>query len=115
MAVQASDTAYVGATLIDGTGRAPLPDSAVVVSGERVTWAGPASELDRSAGPKVVDVAGRYVMPGLMDANVHLIFQSDPDVLLRYEDGRYDDLALEAAQVTLRAGITTVFDTMGPV
>jgi hypothetical protein len=36
-------------------------------------------------------------------------------VLLRYDPGEYDDLVLEAAQVALRAGFTTVFDTWGPL
>jgi imidazolonepropionase-like amidohydrolase len=118
-------TAFVGATLIDGTGAAALADSAVVVAGGRVIWVGPAAALDRTvAGPNVVDVdvdvvdvvdvTGKYVLPGLMDANVHLVFQCDPDILLACEPGRYDDLVLEAAQVALAAGITTVFDTWGP-
>jgi imidazolonepropionase-like amidohydrolase len=50
-----------------------------------------------------------------MDANVHLLLHLDPEVLLRYDPGCYDDLILEAAQVALRAGFTTVFDTWGPL
>jgi imidazolonepropionase-like amidohydrolase len=115
MAASAIDTAFVGATLIDGTGAAPRPGSAVAISRGRVTWTGPAAELDRSAAAEIVDVSGKYLIPGLMDANVHLVFQCDPDVLLPYEPGCYDDLVLEAAQVALRAGITTVFDTWGPL
>jgi predicted small secreted protein len=50
-----------------------------------------------------------------MDANVHLLLHLDPEILLRYEPGCYDDLILEAAQVALKAGFTTVFDTWGPL
>lgn len=111
----AQNTAYVGATLIDGTGAAPRPDSAVVVSGGRVSWAGAAAELERRPDLEVVDVSGKHLIPGLLDANVHLVIHIDPDVLLRYEPGCYDELVLEAAQVALRAGVTTVFDTWGPL
>jgi imidazolonepropionase-like amidohydrolase len=106
---------FVGGTLLDGTGAAPRADAAVVVDGGRISWVGPATELDGTGEPDVVDVAGKYVVPGLINANVHLLLHSDPDVLLRYEPGDYDELVLEAAQVALRAGITTVFDTWGPL
>jgi imidazolonepropionase-like amidohydrolase len=60
-----------------------------------------------------VDAAGKYVIPGLMDANVHLFLNLDLETLIKYED-RYDEIALEAAQITLKTGQTTVFDTWGP-
>src|SRR4051794_35686567 len=101
-------TAYVGATVIDGTGAAPLPNAAVVVTDDRVEWVGRTADLARGDDLRVVDAAGKYVIPGLMDANVHLVVHCDPDVLLEYAPGHYDDLVIEAAQVALRAGITTV-------
>jgi imidazolonepropionase-like amidohydrolase len=48
-----------------------------------------------------------------MNANVHLMGGCmSPGNLLRYE-GRYEDLITESAQVALRNGLTTVFDTLG--
>jgi imidazolonepropionase-like amidohydrolase len=107
--------ALVGATLIDGTGAAPLRDSAVVIRDGRIESVGVASSFDGMHDLRVIDVHGKHVIPGLLDANVHLLLHCDPDVLLRYEPGVYDALVLEAAQVALRAGITTVFDTWGPL
>lgn len=115
MTTQADGIAIVGATLIDGTGSAPVRDSAVVLRGDRITWVGAAADLVMGDGLRVVDAAGKFVIPGLMDANAHLVFDFRPEVLLRYEPGRYDELIIEAAQVALRAGITTVFDTWGPL
>jgi imidazolonepropionase-like amidohydrolase len=115
MSVQVTRTAYAGATVIDGTGAAPLPNAAVVVADGRVEWVGRAADLARGDDLRVVDVAGKYLIPGLMDANVHLVVHCDPDVLLQFAPGHYDDLVVEAAQVALRAGITTVFDTWGPL
>src|SRR5437762_13633456 len=62
------------ATLIDGTGAAPVPDSTVIVDGDRVAYAGPA----RDAPPallrdrEIVPAAGRWVLPGLVNAHEHL-------------------------------------------
>jgi imidazolonepropionase-like amidohydrolase len=60
-----------GFTLIDGTGRAPLPNAAMVVNGGRITWVGPTSSLRAPAGADVVDLTGRFVMPGLVDLHGH--------------------------------------------
>jgi imidazolonepropionase-like amidohydrolase len=110
-----SSVSFLGGTLIDGTGSSPLPESAVVVEGGRISWIGRRQELSMSPDAPIVDLSGKYLMPGLMDANVHLLIDTNPEILLRYDHGQYDDLLIEAAQVALRAGITTVFDTWGPL
>ncbi len=66
------------------------------------------------AGAKEIKAAGKYVIPGLMDANVHLVLGSSIEFIVRYED-HYEDLIEEAAQVTLKNGVTTVFDSWGPL
>jgi imidazolonepropionase-like amidohydrolase len=60
-----------GATLIDGTGTAPVPDAAVVIDGDRVTATGPRAALSWRNDAEVVDVRGRTVIPGLIDAHDH--------------------------------------------
>src|SRR4051812_16009699 len=57
-----------GATLIDGNGGAPLPDSAVVIQGNRITAVGRRGQLGRPANAQVIDAAGKYIIPGLIDA-----------------------------------------------
>ncbi len=61
-----------GATLIDGTGAAPVPDAAVVIEDGRVTAAGPRAALAWPADAEVIDARGRTVIPGLIDAHDHL-------------------------------------------
>ncbi|WP_240046318.1 amidohydrolase family protein [Rhodanobacter glycinis] len=65
---------YRWATLIDGTGQPPRPDMDVLVSGERIVRVVPDRELapDLLTKAKVVDLRGRYLMPGLIDSHVHL-------------------------------------------
>ena len=109
--------AYVGATVIDGLGASPISRGVVLVSGERIVAAGPQREVPIPHRARVVSLAGRFLMPGLIDGNVHLVpwpTWSYIEFLARYED-RFDEVAVEGAQMALRAGITTVFDSMGPL
>lgn len=59
-------------TLIDGTGRPPVADQALIVSDGRLRWVGPAAKLKVPAGTKVENLKGKYVLPGLIDSHVHL-------------------------------------------
>ena len=111
--VHAQSLAITGATIIDGTGRAPLRDGVVVVTDGRIAAVGTARDVRVPAGANTLDGRGKYVIPGLMDANVHLVLNIDLETLVKHE-GRYDEIALEGAQIALRNGLTTVFDTWGP-
>jgi imidazolonepropionase-like amidohydrolase len=106
--------AIVGPTLIDGTGAPPVQDGVVIVSGEKIVAVGRRGDLAVPRGARVIDARGKYVIPGLMDANVHLILNTSIEFVARYE-GHYEDLIEEAAQVTLKQGLTTVFDSWGPL
>lgn len=101
------------ATLIDGTGAAPVPDATILIKDGKISAAGPSGTVDVPAGAEVRDLSGAYVIPGLMDANIHLVSARTPDTLLEFES-RYEDLAFEAAELALKYGLTTVFDTWGP-
>jgi imidazolonepropionase-like amidohydrolase len=63
---------YRDFVLIDGTESAPLQDAAMVVTDGRISWVGPASELETPAGAETTSLEGRYVIPGLIDTHVHL-------------------------------------------
>jgi imidazolonepropionase-like amidohydrolase len=67
----AQTTALVGATLIDGTGAAPVADAVVVVRDDRIACAGSAAECAVPADATRVDLTGRWIVPGLIDAHVH--------------------------------------------
>jgi imidazolonepropionase-like amidohydrolase len=59
-------------TLIDGTGRDPAPNSAMIITDGRIAWVGPASALKKPAGAATLDLAGKFVMPGIMNMHGHL-------------------------------------------
>jgi len=61
-----------GARLIDGTGKAPLENAVVVVDGGRIATVGAAGKVKVPQGARVVDVSGRTIMPGLINAHGHV-------------------------------------------
>ena len=67
-------TAIVGATLWDGTGRAPVTNAVTVVRGDRILCAGAAGECEIPHGARVIEARGQYLIPGLIDSHVHLLF-----------------------------------------
>jgi len=69
---QAAAKVFRNFTLIDGTGAAPVAAAALVVDAGRVSWVGPVAGLRAPAGAESVDLTGKYVIPGLIDAHVHL-------------------------------------------
>ena len=70
-------TVLSGFTLIDGTGAAPKPDQAVVLTNGRISWVGPSAKVRVPRGAERVDLKGKYVMPGLIDLHVHLALVKD--------------------------------------
>lgn len=64
--------AIVGATLIDGTGGSVVPDSVVVIRGDRIVAVGKRDEVKVPAGAEVVDAKGLTLVPGLIDSHFHI-------------------------------------------
>ncbi len=65
-------TVYEGARLIIGTATAPIEDSAFVVSNGRFTQVGRAGQVQVPAGATRVSLAGKTVMPAIVDTHTHL-------------------------------------------
>src|SRR5436190_3216208 len=65
-------TAITGAMLIDGNGGPALANSTVIIRGARIAAAGSRASTPIPAGATVIDATGRYLVPGLIDTNVHL-------------------------------------------
>jgi hypothetical protein len=70
--LDAQVTAYTHATMIDGTGRPPVPDSTLVVKQGRILDLGQSSKLRIPAGATVTDESGRTIIPGIIDLHVHV-------------------------------------------
>ena len=59
-------------TLIDGTGRAAASASAVIVENGRISWIGPVAQLKAPASAEMIDLAGKFVMPGIINTHTHI-------------------------------------------
>jgi imidazolonepropionase-like amidohydrolase len=61
-----------GATLIDGTGRAPIENSVIVIENGRFAAVGQASAVGIPDGAEVIDLSGKTILPGFIDGHGHL-------------------------------------------
>ena len=68
---------YRDATVFDGTGAAPVPGRSLVVEDDRLTRVVATDALVLPDGAEVVDLGGRFVIPGLIDSHQHLATPPD--------------------------------------
>src|SRR5262245_15119451 len=112
----APPTAIVGATVIDGNGGKPLADATVVIEGGRIRAVGPRATVTPPKGARVIDGSARFLIPGMIDTNVHLSLYGGIneryETLVRYH-ARQEEIVLEGAQLALARGVTTVRDSYG--
>ena len=59
-------------TLIDGTGRTPVAESAMIIDNGHITWIGRTPQLKTPAGAEIVDLTGKFVMPGIINLHGHI-------------------------------------------
>jgi N-acyl-D-amino-acid deacylase len=85
--------AITGGTLIDGSGRAPVNDAVVVITGDSITAVGRRGQVRIPEGARVIDARGLIVAPGFIDTHNH-------------SDRGFDEDPSAASQVS--QGITTV-------
>jgi imidazolonepropionase-like amidohydrolase len=71
------DLVLRNATVIDGTGAAPRTGMVIVIRGGRITSIGAA---ESASAVRAIDLRGRFVLPGLIDAHAHIL---DPSSALR--------------------------------
>lgn len=64
--------ALVGATLFDGSGGPALANAAIVVRGGRIESVGTRTDFQLPKKTREVDVSGQWIIPGLIDAHVHM-------------------------------------------
>jgi imidazolonepropionase-like amidohydrolase len=96
-------------TVIEGTGRAPQADMAVVIEGAQIVAVTP-SQLAGSESGKRIDARGKYLIPGLMDVHIHLRGAAQPSgPNVKWEEASRNE-ALAALASYLYSGVTTVFD-----
>src|ERR1041384_39026 len=79
----------LGATLIDGSGRAPLRDAAIVLRGDSIVAVGRRGQVRIPRDARVIDARGMVVAPGFIDAHNHSDrgFATDPSAASQVSQG----------------------------
>jgi imidazolonepropionase-like amidohydrolase len=99
-------------TLIDGSGRDPMANTVIAVEGNRITHVGDAPRAMRPENPedRVIDAAGKYILPGLIDAHCHISLHQGALPGVKYTSSA-EFCTLWAARAigrVLRAGVTSI-------
>ncbi|MGZ5545694.1 MAG: hypothetical protein ACXWIU_13565, partial [Limisphaerales bacterium] len=82
LSASAQTIALSHATVIDGTGAAPLQDATIIMSGGRITAMGPAAKVKTPQDAQVIDLTGKTIIPGIINAHSHI--SDDPALKLRH-------------------------------
>jgi imidazolonepropionase-like amidohydrolase len=107
------ETLFTNVRVFDGRSAALSAPTSVLIRGNRIAAIGTSAQ---SANATVIDGAGRTLMPGLIDAHVHMMFNSLPLLALMTSDMGFVNLASgKAAALMLMRGYTSVRDLGGPV
>jgi imidazolonepropionase-like amidohydrolase len=116
--------ALVGATLVDGTGALPVPDSVVLLRDGQIECAGTRADCPLTGEVGVVDLTGSWITPGLIDAHVHYSqtgwADGRPDFIDVRDRHPYAEVIAERRRspdtyhrAFLCSGVTGVFDVGG--
>lgn len=90
---------FFGFTLIDGTDRPPVPNAAMVLRDGRIVAAGPLTSISIPVGAERVSLAGKFVMPGLVNAHGHVSAMADLSTYAAYGVTSVFSLGSEPAEV----------------
>lgn len=114
MADGAARTTVLAGHLLDGTGAPPQADLAIRIAGGRIESIESADTSPTDRGSHVVDLSGLWLMPGLIDAHMHLWGLTPGEVVPADFETRLAS-AQQQAKALLHAGFTTVRDLGSPI
>ena len=118
----AKRVAFVGGMLLTGYEVPPIHHAAVLVEGNKIVAAGPASEVKISADATIIDTSGKTMMPGLIDTHAHLIvlghgaYETWFPWISAHGGSKMLTRVMEiSAKQLLMAGVTTAVDLGAPL
>ncbi|HEX8597563.1 MAG TPA: amidohydrolase family protein, partial [Chloroflexia bacterium] len=111
-----NDLIITNARLIDGTGSQPRDNVTITVRGGRIEAVRAGGEQTDGEGADVIDVGGRTLLPGLINAHCHVTMNAGADPFAYTKNTSLPTLllhSLKRCQQMLEAGITTARDLGG--
>jgi imidazolonepropionase-like amidohydrolase len=109
-AAHAQVKAFTGARLYDGTGASLVPNATIVVEAGRVKAVDPAGKVQVPAGAQRIDVSGKTIVPGMINAHGHV---ADTQGLRTGAQFYTEENLLRQLGLYARYGVTTVFSLGG--
>lgn len=110
-------TLFTGVTIIDGTGRRPMENGAMLVEENKIKKIGSREEVLGDPSTHVVDLGGKVMMPGLINAHVHIAMEpvGDPfSLMLKESQTKTAIRGIRNLQKQLQSGVT-YFRDLGAV
>ncbi|MBI3979498.1 MAG: amidohydrolase family protein [Chloroflexi bacterium] len=104
-------TALKGGILVDGTGSDPIAPAVLLIEGQRIVGLGKDGEVAVPSDAQVIDVAGKTLLPGLINCHTHLSWDGLHDLKTQ---SHWDSPMVAMAKATmnlrqcLQAGVTTI-------
>ena len=101
--------------LIDGKGGA-IENAAILMDGDRITALGRQADIQAAEGVDVIEAGDKTIMPGLVDAHVHLVNSGSPLSATELRSASDDDmmiLRVKNALLAIKSGVTTSRDLGG--
>ncbi|HSG45973.1 MAG TPA: hypothetical protein VLA72_22775, partial [Anaerolineales bacterium] len=91
--------------IFTATGSDPIPNGVIVIEKGLITAVGAEADVTIPNGATVIDVEGRTILPGLIDAHTHILNN------LRFENGEVDDISIDdELSGQFEVGVTTLQD-----
>ena len=107
-------TAITGGQLITGLGTDPISNGTVVIVGDRIAAAGPATDVPIPADANTIDASGHTVLPGLIDCHVHSTYRARDVKQHLLNTPSYNILrSTQIIEETLACGITSAREMSG--
>ncbi len=102
--------AVTSARLIDGTGAAPIDDAVIIITGQKFSAVGPRGRVTIPPDAEIIDVRGKTVIPGLIDAHIHVTWAPSQAEAVTNNAAIASFRAADLLHRCLMVGVTTVRD-----
>ncbi len=109
-------TCFTNVNLIDGTGKEILKGATLTTKNGVIEEIGIGKSCSCTEECNVVDLENKYVMPGMIDAHVHMFSDSDPDLfgkMVKYNEVDFIIMAIKNLERQLKSGVTFIRDAGG--
>ena len=94
---------FVGARIIDGTGKSPIEDGVLIIQAGRISQVGMQSAIEIPEGAEIIDLNNMTLMPGIINTHGHV------GNTLGLESGHYsEENILDHLSLYARYGVTTI-------